>query len=301
MPHVTFVHGIGNKPPAEQLSGIWRGALAANGLDLDAGRVSSSMVYWADLLNAKPLAESQLEAADDPELATVPDVGMLWAVRAQGEEALFVERLAHAIGYEDPAARAQVFEAWGPAGWPTQRLMELFLRDVHHYLFDVEFSPRPDETYRIRQEVRKRAIEALTRGSEKSGPHVLVGHSLGTVIGYDCLMGVPDCPGVDGFLTIGSPLGLEVVQERLLPEWTRRDGFPSARLRGRWVNVYDGLDPVAGFDAVLADDFQRDGVAAIDDIEEPNSGGWRHSIVKYLAGPRLSGELRRLLGLDEGT
>ena len=162
MPHVTFVHGIGNKPPAEQLRGIWRGALAANGLDLDARGVSSSMVYWADLLNAKPLAESQLEAADDPELATVPDVGMLWAVRAQGEEALFVERLAHAIGYEDPAARAQVFEAWGPAGWPTQRLMELFLRDVHHYLFDVEFSPRPDETYRIRQEVRKRTIEALT-------------------------------------------------------------------------------------------------------------------------------------------
>ncbi len=72
MPHVTFVHGIGNKPPAEQLSGIWRGALAANGLDLDARGVSSSMVYWADLLNAKPLAESQLEAADDPELATVP-------------------------------------------------------------------------------------------------------------------------------------------------------------------------------------------------------------------------------------
>lgn len=301
MPHVTFVHGIGNKPPAEQLRGIWRAALAANGLDLDARGVSSSMVYWADLLNAKPLAESQLEAADDPELATVPDVGMLWAVRAQGEEALFVERLAHAIGYEDPAARAQVFEAWGPAGWPTQRLMELFLRDVHHYLFDVEFSPRPDETYRIRQEVRKRTIEALTRGSEQSGPHVLVGHSLGTVIGYDCLIRVPDCPGVDGFLTIGSPLGLHVVQDRLLPEWTRRDGFPSARLRGRWVNVYDGLDPVAGFDAVLADDFQRDGVVAIDDIEEPNSGGWRHSIVKYLAGPRLSGELQRLLGLGEGT
>lgn len=301
MPHVTFVHGIGNKPPAEQLRGIWRAALAANGLDLDARGVSSSMVYWADLLNAKPLAESQLEAGDDPELATVPDVGMLWAVRAQGEEALFVERLAHAIGYEDPAARAPVFEAWGPAGWPTQRLMELFLRDVHHYLFDVEFSPRPDETYRIRQEVRKRTIEALTRGSEQSGPHVLVGHSLGTVIGYDCLTRVPDCPGVDGFLTIGSPLGLHVVQDRLLPEWTRRDGFPSARLRGRWVNVYDALDPVAGFDAVLADDFQRDGVAAIDDIEEPNSGGWRHSIVKYLAGPRLSGELQWLLGVGEGT
>jgi hypothetical protein len=299
MPHVTFVHGIGNKPPAEQLRGIWRGALAANGFDLDARGVSSSMVYWADLLNAKPLAESQLEAADDPELATVPDVGMLWAVRAQGEEALFVERLAHAIGYEDPAARAQVFEAWGPAGWPTQRLMELFLRDVHHYLFDVEFSPRPDETYRIRQEVRKRTIEALSSGSEQSAPHVLVAHSLGTVIGYDCLIRVPDCPGVDGFLTIGSPLGLDVVQERLRPEWTRERGFPSPRLRGDWVNIYDRLDPVAGFDAELADDYQRAGERVIDDIHEPNSGGWRHSIVNYLAGPSLRRELQRLLGVGE--
>jgi hypothetical protein len=246
MPHVTFVHGIGNKLPAEQLSGIWRGVLAAHGLDLEARGVSSSMVYWADLLNAKPLAESQLESADDLELATVPDVGMLWAMRAQGEEALFVERLAHAIGYEDPAARAQVFEALGPAGWPTQRLMELFLRDVHHYLFDVEFSPRPGEKYRIQQEIRKRTIEALTRGSEES--------------------------------------------ER---------GFPSARLRGRWVNVYDRLDPVAGFDAVLANDYQRDGAAAIDDIHEPNSGGWRHSIVQYLAGPSLLRELQRMLGLGK--
>lgn len=297
MPHVTFVHGIGNKPPAEQLSGIWRGVLAAHGLDLEARGVSSSMVYWADLLNAKPLAESQLESANDPELATVPDVGMLWAVRAQGEEALFVERLAHAIGYEDPAARAQVFEALGPAGWPTQRLMELFLRDVHHYLFDVEFSPRPGETYRVQHEIRKRTIEALTRGSAQSGPHVVVAHSLGTVIGYDCLMRVPDCPGVDALLTIGSPLGLDVVQDRLLPEWTRESGFPSARLRGRWVNVYDRLDPVAGVDAVLANDYQRDGAAAIDDIHEPNSGGWRHSIVKYLAGPSLLRELQRMLGL----
>jgi hypothetical protein len=301
MPHVTFVHGIGNKPPAEQLSGIWRGALAAHGLDLEARGVSSSMLYWADLLNAAPLAESQLESADDLELATVPDVGMLWAVRAQGEEAAFIERLAHAIGYEDPAARAPVFEAWGPAGWPTQRLMELFLRDVHHYLFDVEFSPRPGETHRIREEIRKRTIEALTPGPEQSGPHVLVGHSLGTVIAYDGLERVADCPEVDALLTIGSPLGLDVVQDRLLPEWTRRDGFPSARLRGRWVNVYDDLDPVAGFDAVLADDYQRDGAAAIDDIHEPNSGGWRHSIVKYLAGPRLRGELQRLLGLGEAT
>ena len=69
--------------------------------------------------------------------------------------------------------------------------MELFLRDVHHYLFDVEFSPRPGKTYRIHRRFRKRTIEALTRGSKQSGPHVLVGHSLGTVIATTASCGFP--------------------------------------------------------------------------------------------------------------
>ena len=51
MAHVTFIHGIGNKPPEEQLLRQWRTALLDDdGLDLDDLGISSSMVYWADLL-----------------------------------------------------------------------------------------------------------------------------------------------------------------------------------------------------------------------------------------------------------
>src|SRR5215210_8568644 len=54
--HVTFIHGIANKPPADVLLEQWRIALLDNdGVDLEARGVTSSMVYWADLLYAEPL------------------------------------------------------------------------------------------------------------------------------------------------------------------------------------------------------------------------------------------------------
>ena len=56
MPHVTFIHGIANKPPADDLLRIWGDALAdaADPLPLGDLGVTSSMVYWADLMYEKP-------------------------------------------------------------------------------------------------------------------------------------------------------------------------------------------------------------------------------------------------------
>jgi predicted alpha/beta hydrolase family esterase len=90
-------------------------------------------------------------------------------------------------------------------------------------------------------------VSVLGEGAARPGPHVLVTHSMGTVIAYDCLKRVQDCPSVDARVTIGSPLGLDEIQDGLKPEWSRRDGFPVERMPGQRVNVFDRLDPVAGF------------------------------------------------------
>jgi hypothetical protein len=62
MAHVTFIHGISNKPPADDLLRIWREALAsaAEAFPLGDLGVTSAMVYWADLLYEK--AEEDLSA-----------------------------------------------------------------------------------------------------------------------------------------------------------------------------------------------------------------------------------------------
>jgi pimeloyl-ACP methyl ester carboxylesterase len=168
---------------------------------------------------------------------------------------------------------------------------------VHHYLFNVECSPRPGATYRVQDEIRQRAVRALQEGAARPGPHIVVSHSMGTVIAYDCLKRVAGAPAVDGLMTIGSPLGLDEIQDKLQPEWTKDNGFPDERVRGPWINVYDALDPVAAFDPRLGNDYRRAKETVVDDVNEQNSGTWRHDISKYLAGPQLRAKLRTLLGL----
>jgi len=309
MPHVTFIHGIGNKPEENQLLGVWDRSLADNlGLDLGAGGITSTMVYWADVLYAAPdpdvsAYESALEATTaavdattNPGPPRAPDV----------DEAAFLAALAAKLGgtlaavqtvEEVPAERSQGTNERVPLPWPIKKaFLETFLRDVHHYLFDTEYSPRPGTTYRVQREIRRRFVAKLGEVSASRRPHIVVSHSMGTVIAYDCLKRVAECANVDGLITIGSPLGLDEIQDKLQPGWTRADGFPHDKVSGSWVNVFDRLDPVAGFDPLLANDFREGGQNKITDINEQNHGAWRHSIVKYLRGPQLREALSGMLG-----
>jgi len=97
---------------------------------------------------------------------------------------------------------------------------------------------------------------------------------------------------------VGSPLGMDAIQKKLAPEYSREDGFPSVRLRGPWVNIFDELDPVAGVDSRIARHYQRKSKTVIEDIHEPNYGGWRHDIHKYLRGAMFRTRLEGLLGLS---
>jgi alpha/beta hydrolase family protein len=327
MAHVTFIHGIGQKPAADALLGIWRRALtrrlgppgsggaaaADDAIDLGAEGVSTSLVYWADALYPAPDPDVAAHESANEREALATDLG------APGEaitldratDADWLARLTARLVLQDPAVlqapEAEAPEAAAeppraeerfPLPWALkQRFLAAFLRDVHHYLFDVEWAPRPDETYRVQQEIRRRFVEALEAGAARGGPHVVVSHSMGTVIAYDCLKRVPDCPPVDALITLGSPLGIDEVQDKLQPGWTRRDGFSRTKVRGEWVNIFDRLDVVAALDPELANDFREGGEPRVRDIHEPNYGSWRHSLRKYFEGPQLRSELRRLLDL----
>jgi pimeloyl-ACP methyl ester carboxylesterase len=176
-----------------------------------------------------------------------------------------------------------------------KRVMDAYLRDVHHYLFDVEYAP-PGRApaARIQQTIRRRFVATLGAPAV-SRPHIVVSHSMGTVIAYDCLKRVGDCAPVDGLMTLGSPLGLDEIQDKLQPGWSRADGFPHERVAGDWVNVFDRLDPVCGFDPVLASDFRKGGQSKVEDIAVQNDGAWRHSITKYLRQKSVATTLRRML------
>lgn len=311
MPHVTFIHGIANKPNPDVLIRIWRESLTRDdGVDLGAEGVTSNMVYWADVMYEVPKIEMAEHESNDSIIAkTDSDIDMDWETNTSEVEKLWTEHLTARLnfeidppdGKEDFAPResdmeSATFERIPLPWWLKRRLMKVLLRDVHHYLFNTEHSPRNGESYRVQDEIRQRTIEALRAGATRPSPHVVVSHSMGTVIAYDCLKRVPECPQVDALITIGSPLGLDEVQDQLRPEWTREDGFPH-KAGTAWVNVYDRLDPVAGLEPRFANDYRRSGMEIVRDINEQNYGRWRHNISKYLEGNELRLALANLLAL----
>ncbi|MFN0122269.1 MAG: hypothetical protein ACKV2V_17375 [Blastocatellia bacterium] len=315
MPHITFVHGICNKPPKDRLLQFWHESLARDGgIDLGANGVTSSMVYWADLLYPEPDPNEptfeSAELAESPDLAiksTDPKLGDAWKAQMPADEQLWLARLSAKMKVGE-----MLDELAPPTGDPTgpeferiplpgflkKEIMQRFLRDVHHYLFNVQFSVRPgDPGCKIQDEIRSRFVAAIQEGATKEGPHVVVSHSMGTVIAYDNLMRVADCPRVDHLVTIGSPLGVDEVQDGLKPEYNSDSGFPAAKVSGRWVNVYDHFDPVAGVDPHFANDYKKGGEKVVEDINEQNWGKWRHDISKYMKGAQLRQKLSELLDL----
>ena len=309
MAHVTFVHGIANKPPAEDLLRVWRRALAdaAEPLPLGDLGVTTSLVYWADLMYEKPQDDASAEeatgealldasgSAEQPQPANAEEAAFIAAVRAR----LTALSAAQMTAAELPGATSGAqgtFERVPLPWFIKKRIMDIFLRDVHHYLFDTEFAPPGRTPVHIQQTIRQRFVDAVC-GQSVSRPHIVVSHSMGTVIAYDCLKRVAACANVDGLITIGSPLGLDEIQDKLHPEWTRANGFPRERVAADWINLYDRLDPVCGFDPALANDYRERDTGVVKDIPVENDGAWRHSATKYLRQPAFRRSLRGMLGL----
>jgi hypothetical protein len=307
MAHIVFIHGLANKPASDYLFDVWKRKLAhEDGVDVDSYDVGSAMAYWADVLYPEPdtdlaayEAAASLEALKE---APSPEaVGSFDEIAADPK----LRRLSIAVGVDPEAPGAEEpppgdiqnvqMERVPVPAWLRKRIMARFVRDAYLYFNNVEFSPRAGASFHVRDELRKRFLEKLNAAAD-GAPIVVVSHSMGTIIAYDCLMHETDCPAIDGLMTVGSPLGLDEVQD-FFPAWTREDGFPSAKLRGRWVNIYDPLDPVVGLDPIFANDYRRNGQPAVEDIREDNWGTWRHSISKYLQGKRLRTNLTQMLGI----
>jgi hypothetical protein len=314
MPSALFIHGLSNKPERQYLLELYKRKLAHDdGPSLADLGIETTLIYWADVLYPSPdtdLAAYEsvgAEVLQEAREAVVLDPARLPADSVSLEEREFIARMSAtlAIGTEDLDPATLTAEERDvlryeriplPAGL-RNRLMAKFVRDAHLYFFNKEFSPRTGATFHVRDELRRRCLEALKAVTAEGRPVVVVSHSMGTIIAYDCLMHEPSCPAIDGLMTIGSPLGLDEVQD-FFPKWTRENGFPAEKLHGPWVNVYDPLDPVACADPRLASDYRRNGREVIDDVEESNWGTWRHSISKYLQGRQLRTRLAAMLQVE---
>ena len=119
-----------------------------------------------------------------------------------------------------------------------ESLIHKFLIETYLYLANPQFM----------DEVHQRILTSLVQNET----HIIVAHSLGTVIAYKLLQQLQPEYKIQRFITLGSPLAFKVIQDKLTPPIKRPDC-----LIGDWHNFYSPDDFLTAFPLVNAPfDFQ---------------------------------------------
>ncbi|TDM06555.1 MAG: hypothetical protein C4K60_18705 [Ideonella sp. MAG2] len=330
---VVFVHGLAKKPPPETLQEIWLWGLGRSGpkpevfgvknpgISLEDQGIWFSFTYWADVFYGNDY-ETDFQDQYERAIESAVVAANLAAVAGDLEtpkpstprEARFLAELelklkaqvANDADSGADAAPAAASLATEPgqfeiASWLPSPVKEAIIRkaamEAYYYLFDKEYQRADGARYRVRQELRDRLVKDLRAAQDIAEKVVIVSHSMGTMIAYDVLRNVADCPQVDTLFTLGSPLGVTEVQDELRAIDAKDVDFPAAKLL-HWVNVFDPMDPICGADPCFANDYTPVDGRKVEDLEESNWGNWRHTITHYLAGVRFRGALAQHLGID---
>ncbi|MEO5903743.1 MAG: S8 family peptidase [Gemmatimonadaceae bacterium] len=207
------------------------------------------------------------------------------AAKLDGPDGAEARRIS-AQRYGAAALRAKIF-GFLPRPlrqWMTRKVTSMFLRDVNDLFVDKVRGERMRDSLR----------ERLRAGGE---PLIVVAHSQGTMIAY-CVLMEEEFANLDIrlFVTIGSPLGVDEVQDfiRDLTKTKKLTVPPNVR---RWINVCDPLDPVA-LDKDIRDDYSPNkvGVRIENHIAfNPDSPRHPHSATGYLTLAEVRQPIREIV------
>ncbi|TXM71374.1 lipase family protein [Methylobacterium sp. WL12] len=271
---VIGIHGLANKPPADEKTRWWKAAIAegiARNQGIAAPEFSFDFVYWADLRYDAPLSEDGNHEPYRPYDGTGPLPG--------GEKApALTTKDVMAPVY---AAIDAVEEATGVT-LADDAILEHRFDDLWHYHAEQDFT----------RQVRSRLVERLR--AFRSHRILLVAHSMGAVIAYDVLRTLErDDPSlrVDHLVTAASPLGLAKVKLKFEAEHGPLR-VPNNVLA--WTNLADGEDVVAIMGALDKDYAANDVGIGIKDqrvvnaFRRPDGEPNPHKSYGYLRTPEFS-------------
>jgi subtilisin family serine protease len=287
---VIYVHGIGDHPPREQIKQQWD--LALFGRELGE---RSRMAYWSDLVHptrAAPSAKAKRAAAGPAPDAWRARLGDKAGARVNEFEACLMEQLGApppgpVARNAGPGKKVLPLPAW--ARRPISRaFLKAFIADTAAYFF----APG------LRGRIQQRLLDEIAAAGHQ--PVTLVAHSQGSVIAYEVLSALgKDRLLLDTLVTIGSPLGLQEVQDFLVPS-----KLEVPRLVPSWRNYADPLDPVA-LDKGIANDFAPSqlGTRVLDELivsgQSRRLWGFNpHSAVGYLAHPSVRRAVNDAMRMD---
>ncbi len=182
----------------------------------------------------------------------------------------------------------------GPANWEWVQAAARWLSKKAPWLGNssLEYLPiiREADAYLTRPHIRN-AIDAMTIPHLEGEETVVVAHSLGSVIAYKLLRHLGKKAIVNLLITLGTPLGIDVVKDHLKPPKLQK---PTGVVS--WLNGSDERDYVALHSALTKETFAA-GIDNLSDIK--NSKKDPHAILDYLSDARVSARVNSALTVSE--
>lgn len=277
MTRVLAVHGINNTYSArpvmaqEWIPALLGGIELADGTGL-LGQEDIDCVFYGDIFRqpGRTLGEEDLEAleAEDIEDGAETDVLVAWWREAASVDPSVVPPGGPTLGVMSGAQAALAALSCSRFLADTsERLLIFWLKQVRAYF------TQPG----IREQIQERFAAAVTPDT-----HVVVAHSLGSVVAYEALSAHPEW-NVRSLVTLGSPLGIRnLILDRLTPPPQRTTGKLNGvwpRSVTAWTNIADRADFVA-----LVKQLRPIFGEPLIDIEIQN-GVTAHAVARYLTSP----------------
>lgn len=262
---IIGVHGLGNKPPKTLLAKWWKKSmiegLSTNGFAPALPKFE--MVYWADLFYDQPFDISEKDNESEYYLneryvAANPD----FKSEDHSTRQKIVDFLDHQLNKiflnKDYSLNYTVI---------TDAIISKFFKELDIY-YKEDCILENASLCKKKESINNRLIELLNKYNNHE--IMIIGHSMGSIIGYDVLRFSNIRSKIDYFITLGSPLGLPVVRSKIAAEQRQSDKEAYQVLTPdivtkNWFNFSDILDRVA-FNYQLADDFAKNsnGVGPVD-------------------------------------
>jgi len=297
---IIGIHGLKNKPDPETLKKWWKASiyegLGKHGYSDD---FKFEMAYWADLDYPKPLDPNQTDP-EHPLFIPAP-----YSIEVDAEEQKENSSLKKKILINLEASLDHIFlreNSLGGLEKIADKAMQRMFSDLDIYYHGF-CQYRCSQT--AKSAFRQRLADLLHKYRHQN--ILLIGHSMGSIIGYDTLTQLTPDISIESFLTLGSPLGLPIIIKKILQE-QNQEVTPESKpitpenIRNKWWNFADLDDKVAliyriandyapNSQGLIPEDFQVDNRYQFGDEINP------HKAYGYLRTPEVSEHISKFLTL----
>jgi len=242
---IIGVHGLGNKPPKILLEEWWRLSIneGLQNIGLPGTKFDFELVYWADSFHPEPLNPDEHDKSSNLYLSERYEPARK---KTENQKRDFKEK---AINFLKRQRDKILFNETMHATFPsfTDMIIKLFFKDLDIY-FTQNCVEENKQDCLAKDVINEKLLNILK--NYKNREVLVIAHSMGTIVTYDTLIKSEHEVSIDSLLTIGSPLGVPFILNKLKnplsvsPEDNEKLRVPE-NIKNEWINIADPDDKVA--------------------------------------------------------